>query len=89
MAQVKNKFVIHCHPSDLDFLVENYKEVALDCVREFDLPDDTMVKLNPTEACRKNRVRTYFNGEYLGDIVIRNENPEPTDTIIQQDKGLH
>jgi hypothetical protein len=84
-----NKFLIECHPDDLKFFVDNYKNISESCIKEFDLPIDTTVKLRPNRLAEKGRVRTFLNGEEYGDILIKDKRTKKTAEPTKPDKGLH
>lgn len=83
MAKSKNKFVICCHQADLNFVISNFTDISASCLKEFELPVDTVVKVRPDEDCTKGRLRTIFNGGYFGDILIKDKRTKTPD------RGLH
>lgn len=91
MAKEKNKFVIECHEDDLNFLLNNYEDISASCIKEFELPSDSVVKLRPVEDGKKGCLQTFLNGEYFGDILIKDKRtkkkPEPKKQA--PDRGLH
>jgi len=84
-----NKFVIACHLDDLNFLLENYANISMQCIKEFELPVDTIVKLRPKVTEEVGVLRTFFNGEECGNILIKDA---PVKKALKKDipdRGLH
>lgn len=75
-------FVILCNQADYDFLLRDYESIKISVIEEFELPPDTVVKIQRDNRRKAGRVRTYFNKEYFGDIVIQDYEQLP-------DRGLH